>query len=176
VAASSTRVASIFGSARLTEADPEYGQARRLGLLLARAGWTVHTGGYDGAMAAVSRGAHEAGAHVVGVTMAGWEGRLSPNAWLRETRPATDLFARLRDLMRADAWLAVAGGIGTLAEIAVAWNLLQMEGSDRPLVLVGPRWRAMWQAISEHLVVGPADLALVRLVERPEDAIAALAA
>ena len=170
------RVASIFGSARLSEADPEYDEARRLGFLLARAGWTVLTGGYDGAMAAVSRGAHEAGAHVVGVTMADWDGRLTPNAWLRETRPAADLFARLRDLMRADAWLAVAGGIGTLSEIALAWNLLQIDGGDRPLVLVGPRWRAMREAIAEHLVVGPRDLALVRLVERPEDALAALAA
>ncbi len=63
---------AVFGSARLRPDDAEYGEARRLGELLAGAGWTVCTGGYDGAMAAASEGAAAAGGHVVGVTVAGW--------------------------------------------------------------------------------------------------------
>ncbi len=168
-------MASVFGSARLSEEDPEYAVARRLGARLGGGGWTVCTGGYDGAMAAVSRGAREAGGHVIGVTMSQWDGRLTPNAWLAEVRPAEDLFARLRSLLLTDAWLAVAGGIGTLAEIAVAWNLLQTgHVPPRPLVLVGPSWRAMLAAIERELVVGPGDLALVRLADTPEDAMALL--
>jgi uncharacterized protein (TIGR00730 family) len=173
VSSASARVASVFGSARLREEDPEYAIARRLGSLLAEAGWTVCTGGYDGAMAAVSRGAREAGGHVVGVTMAAWDGRLVPNAWLAEVRPAEDLFARLRALLVTDAWLAVAGGVGTLAEIAVAWNLLQMDHvPPRPLVLVGPRWRAVLATVERELVVGPRDLALPRVADTPEHAMA----
>ncbi|MFM8828515.1 MAG: LOG family protein, partial [Actinomycetota bacterium] len=111
--------------------------AGRAGRLLGEHGWTVATGGHDGAMAAVSRGAREAGAHVVGVTMPGPQGR-SPNAWVAEERPADDLFARLRMLLDADAWIAVAGGVGTLAEIAVAWNLMQnAHVAVRPLIVVG---------------------------------------
>jgi uncharacterized protein (TIGR00730 family) len=172
VTRSSARIASVFGSARLNEEDPEYGEARRLGALLSARGWTVVTGGYDGAMAAVSRGVQEAGGHTVGITMSSWEGRLVPNAWLAEVRPAEDLYARLRALMVADAWLAVAGGVGTLSEVALAWNLLQMEGTTpRPLVLVGPRWRAMVETIERILVVGAHDLALVRLADDPEAAV-----
>jgi uncharacterized protein (TIGR00730 family) len=169
------RVASVFGSARLREDDAEYAVARRLGALLGGRGWTVCTGGYDGAMAAVSRGAHEAGGHVVGVTMSDWDGRLAPNAWLAEVRPAEDLFARLRALLLTDAWLAVAGGIGTLAEVAVAWNLLQMGGVPRrPLILLGRPWRAMLEVVRDELVVGPHDLELVRVADTPEDAVALL--
>ena len=169
------RVASVFGSARLREEDPAYAVAHRLGALLGERGWTVYTGGYDGAMAAVSRGAREAGGHVVGVTMAEWDGRLAPNAWLAEVRPAEDLFARLRALLMADAWLAVDGGIGTLAEITVAWNLLQMRNVPaRPLVLVGPAWRPVLEVVERELVVGPHDLALVEVVDTPEDAVALL--
>ena len=166
------RVASVFGSARLTEDDPEYEEARQLGELLSRRGWSVVTGGYDGAMAAVSRGVREGGGHTVGITMSEWEDRLVPNAWLAEVRPAEDLFARLRQLMIADAWLAVAGGIGTLSEVSLAWNLLQMREVDpRPLVLVGPRWRTMVGEIERTLVVGPHDLALVRTAETAEAAV-----
>jgi len=173
VSSNSARVASVFGSARLREGDPEYASARRLGALLGGAGWSVCTGGYDGAMAAVSRGAREAGGHVVGVTMSAWDGRLVPNAWLAEVRPAEDLFARLRALLVTDAWLAVAGGIGTLAEVAVAWNLLQMQHiPPRPLVLIGTRWRAVLAAVERELVVGPRDLALPRVADTPEDAMA----
>jgi uncharacterized protein (TIGR00725 family) len=156
----------------LTEDDPEYGEARRLGELLSRRGWSVVTGGYDGAMAAVSRGVRQGGGHTVGITMSEWEGRLVPNEWLAEVRPAEDLFARLRQLMVADAWLAVAGGIGTLSEVALAWNLLQTrEVEPRPLVLVGPRWRAIVAEIERTLVVGAHDLALVRTAETAEAAV-----
>jgi uncharacterized protein (TIGR00725 family) len=171
----SGRTACVFGSARLRAGEPEYLEARRLGELLARDGWTVCTGGYHGAMEAVSRGAREAGGHVVGITVADWDRRLAPNDWLVETRPAADLFVRMRELMIGDAWLAVAGGVGTLAEVALAWNLLQTGAVvDQPLVLMGRRWRSMLDAIGLHLVVGADDIGLVRLADGPEAAVALL--
>lgn len=170
----SERVAAVFGSSRIGPGDPEYQVAERLGRLLAEAGWTVATGGHDGAMAAVSRGAREAGAHVVGVTMPGPQGR-SPNAWVAEERPADDLFARLRMLLDADAWIAVAGGVGTLAEIAVAWNLMQnAHVAPRPLIVVGAGWRTVIDALGDSLVVDSADLAMVTAVPDAEAAMAAL--
>jgi len=171
----SPRVASVFGSARLLPGDHEYAEAEQLGRLLHEAGWVVCTGGYDGAMAAVSRGAREAGGHVVGITMDAWAPRLRPNSWVLEERPAADLFERVRLLTASDAWLAVAGGIGTLAEVALAWNLLQSrEIEPRPLVLVGRRWRAVAGAIRRELVVGEHDLDLVLLARDPEHALALL--
>jgi uncharacterized protein (TIGR00725 family) len=163
---------AVFGSARLRPGDPEYAEARDLGGLLASAGWTICTGGYDGAMAAASEGAAGAGGHVVGVTIAGWAPRRSANRWVGEERAAGGLIARLTELLESDAWVAVAGGIGTLSEVALAWNLLQTgDVGSRPLVLVGRRWRELTPLLRTHLVVDDRDMALVRVVA---DAPAAL--
>jgi uncharacterized protein (TIGR00730 family) len=166
----------VFGSARLRPGEPEYAEARRLGELIARAGWTVCTGGYDGAMAAASEGAAAAGGHVVGVTVSGWAGRQEANPWVREERAADGLVARVAELLASDAWVAVAGGVGTLSEVALAWNLLQTgDVGPRPLVAVGPRWRALLPLLRAHLIVDDGDMGLVRAVEDAEAAVAALA-
>lgn len=169
------RVVAVFGSSRQTPDHPDYRAAERLGRLLGEAGWTVATGGHDGAMAAVSRGAREAGAHVIGVTLPGPSGRRRPNDWVAEERPAEDLFARLRMLLHADAWIAVAGGVGTLAEVAVAWNLMQNAHVDRrPLIVVGAGWRAVLASLRDELVVDPADLEMVTVVADVDAAVARL--
>ncbi|MDX6553899.1 MAG: hypothetical protein QOD86_94 [Miltoncostaeaceae bacterium] len=166
------RVATVFGSARVRPGEPEYEEARLLGRLLAQAGWAVCTGGYDGAMAAVSRGAGEAGGRVIGVTVAAWKARIAPNAWVSEERAAEDLLARVGILLEGDAWLAVAGGVGTLSEVALAWNLLQTRDvSPRPLILVGPRWRRLLPELRKELVIGDHDLELVTLAEDAEEAV-----
>src|SRR5438309_1524055 len=47
---------SVFGSARITDQDPEYAAAREVGTELANAGFSVITGGGPGAMEAANRG------------------------------------------------------------------------------------------------------------------------
>lgn len=171
----SERVVAVFGSSRIGPDDPDYVAATRLGRLLGEAGWTVATGGHDGAMAAVSRGANEVGAHVVGVTLPGPSGSRPPNEWVAEERPAEDLFARLRMLLEADAWIAVAGGVGTLAEIAVAWNLMQnAHVAHRPLIVVGTGWSRVLDEMRAGLVVDDADLAMVSAVPDVDAAMVAL--
>ena len=64
-----TKIVSVFGgSAPKPGSAPSYAEAQALGAALAQAGWTVATGGYSGVMEAASRGACEAGGHVIGVT------------------------------------------------------------------------------------------------------------
>ena len=58
---------SVFGSARTPEGSAEYALAHEVGTRLARAGYTVITGGGPGTMAAANRGAHEAGGESVGL-------------------------------------------------------------------------------------------------------------
>lgn len=136
---------TIFGGANPTHTDPAYHQAERLGRLLAQAGHTVLTGGYIGTMEAASKGAAEAGGHVIGVTCAEierWRG-VKANAWVKEEWRCQTLDERLLRLMDGcQAAIALPGGVGTLVEIALLWNRMLIEATPtRPLILVGEGWQ-----------------------------------
>lgn len=133
---------AVYGSSTAPEGSELYGDAVVLGRELAQAGFAVMTGGYGGIMAACSRGAHEAGGHVVGVTVDLFEKRGSANPWVRERVHTPDLYERLRHIVsRADGFVTVSGSIGTLNELFLTWTLLSVGGRPRvPLVLMGPHW------------------------------------
>lgn len=136
---------TVFGSASPQPGQPAYEEARRLGELLAQAGHTVLTGGYMGTMEAASRGAAEAGGHVVGVTcdqIEVWR-QATHNQWVVEERKFPTLRERLYCLVEAcDGALALPGGIGTLDEIATMWSQMQVNAMPtRPLVLIGEGWK-----------------------------------
>ncbi|HXF43110.1 MAG TPA: hypothetical protein VNK26_05165, partial [Pyrinomonadaceae bacterium] len=65
----SGKIVTIFGGSRCNADSEEYKEARKLGRLLAEAGFTICTGGYLGVMEAASRGAREAGGRVLGIVM-----------------------------------------------------------------------------------------------------------
>jgi uncharacterized protein (TIGR00725 family) len=163
----------VYGSARLPESDPRWGAAFELGAALAEAGYTVATGGYEGIMGAASRGAKSKGGEVLGYTVTSWDS-LEANEAVTRRIDSADLFDRLRLFSEADLLIALDGGIGTLAEIAVAWNLLQVSDA-RPLLLVGDAWVELVDLVRRRLVVGPADLAVVRVLPSGTPASAVLA-
>jgi predicted Rossmann-fold nucleotide-binding protein len=106
-------------------------------------------------MEAVSRGAAEAGGHVIGVTcdeVERWR-KVKANAWVREERHFQTLEQRLIELVRAcDAAIALPGGPGTLTEIGLTWNLMIVDSMPRkPLVLVGAGWRAVFEEMFRSL-------------------------
>ncbi|MCX6080428.1 MAG: hypothetical protein NTW32_12925 [Chloroflexi bacterium] len=79
---------TVFGGSQPRPGSVAYVEAYALGQLLAIAGHTVLSGGYIGTMEAVSRGANEAGGHVIGVTcleIERWRGS-GANAWVKEER------------------------------------------------------------------------------------------
>ncbi len=139
------RVAVVFGGSQVAPGAPAYAAALRLGAGLARAGWTVMTGGYAGVMEAASRGAAEAGGHVIGVTCDRIEALrpgLRPNAWVKEEIKYANLRDRLYHLVaHSQAAVAMPGGVGTLSEVALTWSLLQTgEIAPKPLIVVGTAW------------------------------------
>jgi uncharacterized protein (TIGR00730 family) len=136
---------SVFGGSQPKPGDAAYDEALGLGKLLAEAGFTVLTGGYIGTMEAVSRGAAEAGGHVIGVTcdqIEAWR-PVAPNAWVMEEMRFETMRQRLFGLIEeCEAALALPGGIGTLAEISVMWSHLQTGAiPPRPLILIGEGWK-----------------------------------
>lgn len=142
---------TVFGSAAPVSGDAAYEQGRQLGESLARAGHAVLTGGYMGTMEAVSRGAAEAGGHTVGVTcdqIEKWR-NTKANAWVKEERRFESLRERLYCLVEScDAAMALPGGVGTLAEIAVTWSQMQTQALPaRPLILIGDGWKKVFRTL-----------------------------
>jgi uncharacterized protein (TIGR00730 family) len=140
---------TVFGGSQPKQGDPAYLEAYELGKLLAEAGHTILTGGYIGTMEAASRGANEAGGHVVGVTCAdieAWRG-VRANAWVQEERRFATLQERLNELVLAcDAAIALPGGPGTLTEITLTWNLMIVASiPPKPLILTGAGWKTMME-------------------------------
>ncbi len=139
---------TVFGGSQPASGTTAYDEAYQLGKLLATAGHHVLTGGYMGTMEAVSRGANEAGGHVIGITcdeIERWR-PVKANEWVLEERRCETLRARLDSLIEGcDAAIALPGGPGTLTEIALTWNLMIVNAiQPRQLILVGAGWQAVF--------------------------------
>jgi hypothetical protein len=131
-------------------------------------------------MEAASQGAAEAGGHVIGATcdeIEAWR-PVGPNPWVMEEIRFPTLRERLYALVdQCDAAIAMPGGVGTLAEIAMMWNGMQTNSQpQRPLVLVGPGWRQTIAAMLTHLnaYIPPHHQKLIYLVDTPEEAFAVI--
>ena len=155
-------------------------QAYQLGKLLASAGHSVLTGGYIGTMEAVSRGANEAGGHVIGVTCAdieAWRG-VRANAWVQEERRFATMQERLNELVLAcDAAIALPGGPGTLTEIALTWNLMIVASiPPKPLILTGAGWKTLMESFynSFEAYVPQNQRVLLQFAEDVQSAVAIL--
>ena len=169
---------SVFGGARVAEGSELYASCRELGRLLGEAGYRVATGGYTGTMEAVLRGAAEAGAHTIGYTCATFEQDFQPNSWVKEERKAPNLSSRIQRIAdESDAFVVVHGGLGTLAELALVWNmLLAGETRPRPLVIMGPEWPQVIDVIYAQTQMGSSALQLLTLADTPQAVVAQLRA
>ncbi len=170
------KLVAVFGPGNVSGGDAIYGNAERLGALLAEAGFAVVTGGYDGVMEAASKGARASGGQAIGVTAEVYyaQGR-EANAYLtREVRvkSATDRLMELLDL--PDAYAAIGNSTGTLAEIAMAWDYITKEFLPvKPIILIGKSWKGFFEYVSNE--PGFVEwLHLLEYHETPESAMDAL--
>lgn len=142
---------SVFGGSQPKVGSSAYTEALELGKVLAGHGHIVLTGGYIGTMEAVSRGAAEAGGHVIGVTceeIDRWRGS-GANQWVAEEWKEATLIQRLQTLIEnCDAALALPGGPGTLTEISLMWNLMIIGSlKRRPLIAIGKAWQRVFDQV-----------------------------
>jgi uncharacterized protein (TIGR00730 family) len=166
------RTIAVFGGSRAQPGSAEYTEAYTIGTLLARAGFIVLNGGYAGTMEASARGAKENGGRVIGVISSEFNW-LAPNEYLDETVRRADLFARIREMQsRADGFIVLKGSMGTLAELALVWNLAKIDAKRRkPIILLGEAWDKVLHAWSEHLTVTEEEVRLLHVVAEPHDAV-----
>lgn len=166
---------SVFGSARVEPASPEYRLAREVAACLGGAGFAVITGGGPGIMEAANRGARDAGALSVGCNIE-LPMEQAMNDYVDIGIRFRHFFARKVMFMRyASAFVIHPGGFGTLDELFEALTLIQTEKMrDFPVVLAGS---AMWDGLVEWLdryVVAngrasPDDMEVVHRSDRPEE-------
>ncbi len=148
---------TVFGASKPLPGESEYEEGVRLGRALGELGHTAVTGGYGGVMEAVSKGAGEAGGHVIGVTTpTAFPDRPGANQWVAEEIVTPDLPTRIRTLIDlADAAIALPGSIGTFAEIVLLWNanFITTFSGERPvpLLAVGPVWAGLLPGLHEAL-------------------------
>lgn len=160
----------MFGSSRSLEGDADYEEARELGRLLAQAGFTICSGGFGGSMEAVSRGTREGGGQTIGVTVDVIKG--TGNRWLDEEIKTETIFRRIEHMVTIGNGFAVLrGGAGTLAEMALTMNLLYVNAlQPRPLVVIGPDWKALLELMFTRLHVSDAERRLVTFASSAAEA------
>jgi len=180
------RTITIFGSSLPAAGSAAYEDARRLGRMLAERRFAICNGGYGGLMAASARGAREAGGHTIGVTCAIWPAAANP--WIVEEVRSATFLERITGLIeRGDAYVVLPGGTGTLAELALVWEMMNKSslarslGGRRPLMVMAPYWQPVIDCLRQEAELGVNDetrdtpaMGMVTPVERPEDVIARL--
>src|SRR5437773_7202324 len=135
---------AIFVSARLKPGTPAYGGVKQLAAELTKIGFDIISGGGPGLMQAANEGAQsiEKAMHrSVGIRVElPFEQEINPFVGLAYEHRT--FFSRLHHFMIAsDAFIVVPGGIGTLLEMALAWQLLQVRKLyNTPLMVVGKMW------------------------------------
>lgn len=168
---------SIFGSARTLPDHPEYQAAQETAALLARAGFSVITGGGPGIMEAANRGAFEAGGVSVGCNIE-LPHEQKGNDYTTLSLKFKYFFVRKMMFVKySDAFVIFPGGFGTLDELFESLTLIQTRKiRNFPVVLYGTSY---WQGMIDWIkgpVLGEAkisdeDLRRLHLTDSPAEIV-----
>ena len=136
---------AIFGSARAQPGTFPYDEVKRAAAAFAAMGCDIVTGGGPGLMQAANEGAASAGAPgSIGIRVdLPFEQDVNP--FVEQAFEHETFFTRLQHFVIAsDAFVVTPGGIGTVLEMFMIWQLLQVRHMDQvPLILVGKMWMGL---------------------------------
>jgi uncharacterized protein (TIGR00730 family) len=170
---------TIFGSARAKPGTFAYDETKRVAAALAEMGCDIITGGGPGLMQAANEGADSTGRE--GKSL----GIRVELPFEQEVNPFVELafqhrtfFTRLHHFVLAsDAFIVAPGGIGTVLEMMMIWQLLQVRHIEQtPLILVGGMWPGLVEWARDSLVglhlANPEDIDIPQCVATGDQAIA----
>jgi hypothetical protein len=136
---------SIFGSARIAPDHWVYAAVRDTAAELTRLGCDIVTGGGPGLMQAANEGAKladpDGNQKSVGIRIE-LPFEQDVNAFVTQAYEHKTFFTRLHHfVLVSDAFIVTPGGIGTVLETLMIWQLLQVQHlKDVPLILAGQFW------------------------------------
>lgn len=172
----------IFGSARIKPDTSAYKQAYELARLLACEGIDILTGGGPGLMEAANKGAKLGRKQANSKSLSyGLSIELPfeplPNPHLDIKRHHLKFSSRLDDFMRLSNSIVVTpGGIGTVLELAFAWQLIQVKHmTKRPIILLDRDfWAGFLRWMEEfplkRKLINEDDIHNITVVNTPEEA------
>ncbi|MDR3405963.1 MAG: LOG family protein [Chthoniobacter sp.] len=155
---------TIFGSARIKPGTPAYEGVKKLAAELTSMGCDILTGGGPGLMQAANEGAYSVDPNglrrSVGINIElPFEQQVNP--FVSQAYGHRTFFSRLHHFMIAsDASVVVPGGIGSLLELSIAWQLLQVRKLyNTPLILVGKMWANLVDWARNAMLIEGSELA-----------------
>lgn len=174
---------TIFGSARTRPGDFAYVETKRLATALAEMGCDIITGGGPGLMQAANEGAAgvPGSSKSVGIRI-DLPFEQDVNAFVTQAYEHRTFFTRLHQfVITSDAFVVAPGGIGTVLESMMVWQLLQVRHlEETPLVFVGRMWPGLvdWArnamlAVDPPLA-SPEDFEIPQCVADADEAIAVI--
>jgi uncharacterized protein (TIGR00730 family) len=140
--------ATIFGSARVPRTHWVYKAVRDVAAELTRLDCDIVSGGGPGLMQAANEGVHRANPKAkrgsVGIRIE-LPFEQDVNAFVTEAFEHKTFFTRLHHfVLVSDIFIVVPGGIGTVLETMMVWQLLQVNKlHDTPLILVGKMYQEL---------------------------------
>ncbi len=167
---------TVFGSARFGEEHLSYQLAREMGRRIARAGFTVMTGGGPGIMEAANRGARDVGGRSIGCNIE-LPREQEPNPYLDRFLTFRYFFVRKVMLVKYSyAFVVLPGGFGTLDELFEAATLIQTgKIRDFPVILMDTEfWRPLrdlLESMRARGTIDSADLARLTFTDSPDEAM-----
>jgi uncharacterized protein (TIGR00730 family) len=170
---------TIFGSARAKPGTIAYEETKRAARALAAMGCDIITGGGPGLMQAANEGVDAAGAtKSMGIRVdLPFEQEVNPFVELAYEHKT--FFTRLHHFVLAsDAFIVAPGGIGTVLETMMIWQLLQVQHLEKtPLILVGKLWPGLVEWVRSSMLsfetplINAEDVDIPICVNSAEDAI-----
>lgn len=167
---------TVFGSARFDEDHVYYKQARSMGALIAKSGFTVMTGGGPGIMEAANRGAYEVGGKSVGCNIV-LPHEQKPNPYLHKWVSIRQFFVRKVLLSKYSyAFVVMPGGFGTMDEMFEAMTLIQTGKVEQfPVVLMGKEYYSELEHLLSVMVdqktISKKDMDLFLITDSEEEAM-----
>ena len=133
-----TYTVAVYCGSRFGDSPAYVDAARSVGRLLAESGGSlVYGGGHVGLMGIVADAALDAGGRVVGVIPQALMDREVGHASLSELHVVKTMHERKLSMAeRADAFITLPGGIGTLEELYEVWSWQQLGYHDKPVGLL----------------------------------------